>query len=191
MVRKQKQGTGEIPLSVDGDDTPGDTVPTRHRLRAELFLHGYGISAKDHVPDRYAVSRIEVDDLVARRDGSPEHFEIAFGRHFLSPASPLEVVVDDVQFALFAEPGGEEIFEHKTAYHAESLVEQIDDLPLGDSEPFQYHLKMFGEHLLAIRRPFIFFRPFDEVADCLICAGNTHVEVLRIAVVSSASWSPE
>ena len=155
---KQKQGTGEIPLPVDGDDTPGDTVPTRRRLRAELFLHGYGISAKDHVPHRHAVSRIEVDDLVERRDGIPERFEIAFGRHFLSPASPLEVVVDDVQFALFAEPGGEEVFEHKTAYHAESFVEQIDNFLLGDIEPLHYQFKMFGEHLSAIRRPFVFFR---------------------------------
>ena len=45
MVWKQKQGTGEILLPVDVDETPSDSVPTRRRLRAELFLHGYGIAA--------------------------------------------------------------------------------------------------------------------------------------------------
>src|SRR5271167_2990024 len=97
MVGKQKQGTGEIPLPVDGDETPGDSVPTHRRLRAELFLYGYGISTKDHVPYRHAaVPRIEVDDLVERRDGIPERLQVAFSRDLLPPASPLEVVDDDV-----------------------------------------------------------------------------------------------
>jgi hypothetical protein len=47
--------------------------------------------------------------------------------------------------------------------------------------------KMFGEHLLAIRCAFVFLRPFDEVADSVIGAGNTHVEVLRISVSSVSS----
>src|SRR5215467_14868849 len=96
IVGKQKQGTSEMSLPVDGDETPGDSVPTRRRLRAELFLYGYGISTKDHVPHRHAVPRIEVDDLVERRDGIPERLQAAFSRDLLPPASPLEVVVDDV-----------------------------------------------------------------------------------------------
>jgi len=49
------------------------------------------------------------------------------------------------------------LVEHKTAYHAESFVEQIDNFLLGDIEPLHYQFKMFGEHMSAIRRPFVFF----------------------------------
>src|SRR5262249_40418087 len=102
-------------------------------------------------------------------------------------ASPLEVVVDHVQFALFSEPRGEEVFEHKTEHHAESFVEQIDNFLLGDIESLHYRFKMFGEHLSAIRLPFVFFGPFDEVPDSLIGARNTHVGILRISVPSVPS----
>jgi hypothetical protein len=149
-------------------------IEEKRRVLASPGGRSDGLAAKG-----VGCNRISLPRALMRRKITPDESGIR--------GMSVEVVVDDVQFALFAEPGGEEVFEHKTAYHAESFVEQIDDFPLGDSEPFQYQLKMFGEHLLAIRRPFVFLRPFDEVADSLIGAGNTHVEVPRISVSSVSS----
>ena len=174
LVAKAQNGAREPVLPADGNDARGQTVPRCRGLRAALLLDPHRRAAEEEVAHRHVPSADDVDDLVERQGGIAQRFEVAPSGHRLAPAPALEIVVDDVELAVLAEPGGEELLEHEHAQHVPVFVRKHLERVFGQVEAVGDGFEVRLEELALQRFPFAARRPLDEVLRRSVDAGNAH-----------------